>query len=87
MMLLGMRGSFAKILFWIPILALLATMFPAYAVSFRRLQDIGKNGYYCLILHFIPVIGQLILLYWFCKPTQFYTNKYGPVPDYSNYIE
>ena len=39
---------------------ILGTLIPAFAVSVRRLHDIGKSGWWILI-SFIPIIGGLII--------------------------
>lgn len=57
----------------------LATILPALAVSVRRLHDIGKSGWWVL-LHLIPVIGFLVLLYFYIQPTEPGANEYGPPP-------
>ena len=57
----------------------LATIVPAVAVSVRRLHDIGKSGWWVL-LHLIPVIGFLVMLYFYVQPTEPGANEYGPQP-------
>ncbi len=61
------------------ILYALAVLVPSLAVSFRRLHDIGKSGWY-LLINFIPLIGfiwYLILMSTDSKPGG---NQYGPNP-------
>lgn len=61
------------------ILALvLGLIIPSWAVSFRRLHDTGRSGWWCL-LSFIPYIGSFILLIIFCLKSD-NDNKYGPKP-------
>ena len=57
----------------------LAVLIPTLAVSWRRLHDIGKAGGFWF-LNFIPLVGQIILLVWFCKDSQPEDNQYGPNP-------
>jgi uncharacterized membrane protein YhaH (DUF805 family) len=57
----------------------LATIIPAIAVSVRRLHDIGKSGWWVL-LHLIPIIGFLVMLYFYVQPTEPGENEYGPAP-------
>lgn len=57
----------------------LATLLPAIAVSVRRLHDIGKSGWWVL-LHLIPLIGTLVMLYFYVQPTETGDNEYGPAP-------
>lgn len=65
-------GMVSEVLYWIAALALLL---PGLAVGARRLHDIGKSGWF-LLLGFIPIIGFLVLLYWFVQPSQG-ANQYG----------
>ena len=62
---------------WIVILALLL---PSLGLSVRRLHDIGKSGWWWFI-SFIPLVGAIILLVWWCKDSQMEPNEYGPVPN------
>src|SRR5690242_16876709 len=52
----------------------LAVLLPSLAVAARRLHDIGKSGWFLLLL-LIPVIGWLVLLY-------FYVQASGPSNEY-----
>lgn len=44
----------------------LALLLPALAVGTRRLHDIGKSGWWQLIM--LTVIGLLLLIYWWVQP-------------------
>ncbi|MDP1953814.1 MAG: DUF805 domain-containing protein [Polaromonas sp.] len=44
----------------------LALLLPALAVGARRLHDIGKSGWWQLIM--LTVIGFLLLIYWWVQP-------------------
>lgn len=57
----------------------LATVLPALAVGARRLHDIGKSAWW-LLLGLIPVIGFLVLLYFYVQRGEDGTNEYGPPP-------
>lgn len=57
-------------------LFLLAVALPVLSVSVRRLHDIGRSGWWYLIV-LIPIIGLFILLYWFCQAGEAHTNNYG----------
>ena len=46
----------------------LAFMIPSLAIGIRRLHDIGKSGTWVL-LNLIPIVGSIILIVWFCKPS------------------
>ena len=56
----------------------LAVFIPMLAVSVRRLHDIGKSGWWYL-LGFIPLVGSIILLIWYCKDST-EANEWGPNP-------
>lgn len=58
----------------------LALLLPTIGLYFRRLHDIGKSGWWWLLL-FIPIIGSIILIIWFCKDSQPTENQYGPIPN------
>ena len=64
--ILGMVYSFAAIL-------------PGWAVFNRRMHDIGKSGWWCLI-GLVPVVGAIVLLVFTCKDSQPGDNEYGPNP-------
>ena len=54
----------------------LAILVPSIAVGVRRLHDIGRSGWWLLIV-LIPVVGWLVVLYWLIRPTQDGQNRYG----------
>lgn len=45
----------------------------------RRLHDIGKCGWWWL-LAFVPLVGAIILIVWFCRAGDTGDNAYGPDP-------
>ena len=51
-------------------------------LAVRRLHDIGKSGWF-ILLGLIPIVGFIILLYFYCQDSQRETNEYGPSPKYS----
>lgn len=55
----------------------LALFIPSLAVGARRLHDIGKSGWWQLIV-LIPLIGWIILIIWFAKKGDEGANAYGP---------
>jgi len=55
----------------------LAVLVPGLAVSVRRLHDIGRSGWWLLIV-LVPVIGFLVLLWWAIQPGEEGPNRYGP---------
>jgi len=56
-----------------------AIIIPSLAVCVRRLHDIGKSGWYYLI-GFIPLVGAIILIVWFCTDSQTGENEWGSNP-------
>ena len=54
-------------------------LLPSLAVSVRRLHDIGRTGWW-LFIYVVPVVGPLLLLYFFVQPSDEEQNRYGPVP-------
>lgn len=57
----------------------LALLLPSLGICVRRLHDIGKSGFWYLIA-FIPVVGVILLIVWFCQPSQAGENQYGAEP-------
>ena len=57
----------------------LLVLIPSIAINCRRLHDIEKSGWWQLIV-LIPLIGTLILLYWFVKPGNVSPNRFGADP-------
>jgi uncharacterized membrane protein YhaH (DUF805 family) len=57
----------------------LALIVPSIAVGIRRLHDQGKSGWYYLI-GLIPLVGGLVLLYWFVTKGTTGTNEFGGDP-------
>ena len=56
----------------------LALLLPALAVGTRRLHDIGKSGWWQLIM--LTVIGLLVLIYWWAQPTVEGRSQYDAAP-------
>jgi uncharacterized membrane protein YhaH (DUF805 family) len=57
----------------------LALLVPSLAVAVRRLHDVGKSGWWYFI-GFIPLVGAILLLVWFCTDSQSGENKWGANP-------
>ncbi|MBV7257692.1 DUF805 domain-containing protein [Pacificimonas sp. WHA3] len=57
----------------------LGLLIPSLAVGVRRLHDLDKSGWF-LLIGIIPIIGSLILLYFFVQDGTPGPNKYGPNP-------
>jgi uncharacterized membrane protein YhaH (DUF805 family) len=54
----------------------LGTIVPSLSVGARRLHDIGKSGWWQLLI-LIPIIGWIILIYWFAQNTHENENQFG----------
>ena len=59
----------------------IAVFLPSLSLSVRRLHDTGRSGYY-ILLGLIIIIGEFILLYFFCQDSEERQNEYGPSPKY-----
>ena len=55
-------------------LVALGLVLPALAVGTRRLHDIGKSGWWQVIM--LTVIGLLVLIYWWVQPADEVGNAY-----------
>ena len=49
---------------------------PSMAAATRRLHDINKSGWWQL-LHFIPLLGTIILVIYLVQDSRSFENKYG----------
>ena len=63
--------------------ATLAFLIPNMAVTFRRLHDIDRSGWWFLLI-LVPVIGWIVLLVWHLKPSTPGPNRFGPHPSVDN---
>ena len=61
------------------IILALALLIPSIAVGVRRLHDIGKSGWWILV-GLVPIIGALVLIYFYVLDSQVGENQYGPNP-------
>lgn len=57
----------------------LAVLIPSIAIGIRRLHDTNHSGWW-LLLAFVPIIGWIVLLYFYIIDTQLSDNQYGPNP-------
>lgn len=64
---------------WLIGLTPLLLILPSLAVAVRRLHDVGRSGWW-LLIHFLPFIGTLVLLFWWVQPSEPRDNAYGPSP-------
>lgn len=57
----------------------LALFIPGLAVAVRRLHDVGKSGWFFLVI-LIPIIGAIWLIALFCTEGEAKANKWGSNP-------
>ena len=57
----------------------LALLLPGLRVAVRRMHDLEKSGWWILIV-LIPILGVLIMIYWFVQRGTAGPNAYGPDP-------
>ena len=60
-------------------LAGLEFFLPGLAESIRRLHDLDRSGWWYLLI-FIPLIGLIVLLIWYCTRGTVGPNRFGPDP-------
>ena len=58
------------------LIAGLVLLLPGISVSMRRLHDIGRSGWW-LLLVLLPVIGALVLLFFYVQAGDPEANEYG----------
>jgi uncharacterized membrane protein YhaH (DUF805 family) len=54
----------------------LAVLIPNIAVGVRRLHDLDRSGWW-LLISFIPLVGAIILIIWFCSKGTDGPNRFG----------
>lgn len=57
----------------------LAVLLPRIAVAVRRLHDIDRSGWWLPIV-FVPLVGWIVLIVWYCQKSDPVANRFGP-PD------
>ena len=57
----------------------LVLFLPSIAISVRRLHDIGRTGWWYLII-LVPLVGWIVLIVFFCTATKEEVNQWGPPP-------
>ncbi len=63
----------------IGVLASLVLFLPSIAVAIRRLHDIGRTGWWMLLI-FLPIIGWIVLIVFYCTKSEASPNQWGPEP-------
>ena len=78
--LLNIIAVVADVVVGAPISLVTWLLWPAsFCVGIRRMHDLGKSGWW-LLIGLIPILGFLIVLYWFVSEGEDETNFYGEVP-------
>jgi len=77
--LLGMRAEEVWDGGFLQVITALMFFIPTITIGIRRLHDIGKKGWWMLVC-MVPVIGFIVLLYFYTKDSQSGENIYGPNP-------
>jgi uncharacterized membrane protein YhaH (DUF805 family) len=57
----------------------LAHLLPGIAVSIRRLHDLDRSGWWLLIA-FVPLVGFIVLIVFYCTKGTSGANRFGPDP-------
>lgn len=57
----------------------LIMLLPSICVAGRRLHDIGRSAWW-ILLWLVPVVGWLVLIWWYVQPGEVGPNEYGPDP-------
>ena len=82
--LIGSVMESSKIVESVLSLLSLALFMPSLAVMVRRLHDTNRSAWW-LVLILIPFIGTIAGIVLMLLKSNPLPNKYGPLPDYSNY--
>ena len=79
--------TFSPLFFLLPDIPIyiygLVWLLPGLAVAVRRLHDIGKSGWNLLWI-LLPIVGAIMLIYWYCQDSQPEENKWGANPKLVN---
>ena len=79
--------TFSSLFFLLPDIPIyiygLVWLLPGLAVAVRRLHDIGKSGWNLLWI-LLPIVGAIMLIYWYCQDSQPEENKWGANPKLAN---
>lgn len=62
---------------------MMIAMMPLWALSVRRLHDIGKSGWW-LLVGLVPLVGWIFTLIWSLRDSDKSANQYGESPKYCN---
>lgn len=76
----GPGSTMGKLFDWLEWIWEIAVFLPSLGLTFRRLHDTGHSGWN-ICWGLLPVIGWIILLVYYCKPSEMQDNEYGQVPN------
>ena len=79
MMDAGPLGEISMGYGWLYSICSLVHFIPGLALVVRRLHDVGKSGWFYLLI-LLPIIGWIWLLVLYCTEGQKEDNKWGPDP-------
>jgi uncharacterized membrane protein YhaH (DUF805 family) len=57
----------------------LLLLLPSLAVAARRLHDTDRSAWWLLMV-FVPIVGWILLLVWYCMRGTNYANRFGSQP-------
>ncbi len=77
--ILGMGGLIGGLYGPLTLLAALFFIIPSFTVGIRRLHDTERSGWW-LLIGFVPIIGALVLLFFFITEGTRGPNRYGADP-------
>ena len=72
--LVGLSGD-SNIFHILDLVWSLAILVPSFALAARRLHDVGRSGWWQLII--LTIVGIIPLFIWFVSAGDSETNKYG----------
>ena len=55
-------------------------LLPSLGVNLRRLHDVGRSGWWCLLSALIPLAGPIVILIFHVADSQPGRNKWGDNP-------
>jgi|TARA_B110000902_G_scaffold235961_1_gene281690 uncharacterized membrane protein YhaH (DUF805 family) len=65
---------------WLYLIVNLLLSIPLLSALVRRIHDVGKSGWWLLIV-LVPILGAIYLLYLFQKDGEAAINRFGVVPN------
>lgn len=74
--IIGIIAGMVTQLAFLSVLYSLAILIPSISIGVRRLHDIGKRGV-MLLISLIPLVGAIMLLVYWCKPSFEGANEFG----------